>query len=107
MSFPYTHPKTGGICCSTQEACCDSCKAKLAAEARGAGRSRAAAGARHGKADQQHLNDAHDALVTAGATCGDPRAAAAPDPFRIARQSPSADVAAALQNQALHLNIAH
>src|SRR5260221_13502097 len=35
MPFPFTH-KNGGICCSTSDAMCDSCKAKVAAKARAA-----------------------------------------------------------------------
>jgi hypothetical protein len=35
MAFPYRH-KNGLICCSNVEHCCDSCKATLAAEVRGA-----------------------------------------------------------------------
>ncbi len=34
MPFPYTHPTTGGMCCSARAACCPRCEARLAEEAR-------------------------------------------------------------------------
>lgn len=32
MTFPFTHPDTGGICCSSRRGCCPRCEAKLVAE---------------------------------------------------------------------------